>query len=239
MRKGTIFKYEFKRLLFSREYLLLLVITLLFSVTLLFNMVLFGANYTAPFSKLSFSTYISSVSPILFILLLALCARQFTPSERGAASIISAVPMPASTFQFLRYGTIACAFTIAAALPFAACFMFYRLVFDYTAIGNLFWLGLLLLLPPAILLFGAAMLLGSKKSAAIYVLLAVLLILGVFQISLPGFFDLIGSSAVQPPDTGAPDFSLTPAFIAGRAVFSGMGIVLILISLFQTKRRLV
>ncbi len=214
MRNGTIFKYELKRLLLSKQYLLLLVATLIFSVSLLRGTVLFGANFTAPFSLLTFSTYCASLTPFLFVLLLVLCAKQSSPSERGAEAIISATPMPLPVFRLLRYGAIAVAFVIPAALTVTACFLFYRLVFDYTAVGVLLLPGLLLLFPPAILLFGTAMLLGTRRSAAVYSLLAVVLIVSVFQIPLPGIVD-----------------------ITGRVAFTGAGVALILASLFPSKKQ--
>ncbi|NCB52825.1 MAG: hypothetical protein EOM54_13270 [Clostridia bacterium] len=229
MRKGTIFKYEIRRLLLSREYLLLLVITALYGVSLLRGMVLFGADYTAPFSLLTFLNYCASLAPFLDILLLVLCARQFKASERGAGAMISATSMPLPVFRLLRYGAVASAFLIAAALPVTACFLFYRVVFDYTAVGALLGPGLIFLLPPAILLFGAAVLLGNKKSAAVYVLLAAILVVSVFQIPLPASLGMTGSSA---------DFALTPAFIAGRAALTGIGIMSILASLFRSERRI-
>jgi hypothetical protein len=146
--------------------------------------------------------------------------------------------MPLYVFRLLRYGSVACAFLIAAALPLMACNIFYRLVFNFTAMSALFWTGLLLLLPPAIFLFGAAVLLGRKSAAAVYVLLAAVLIVGIFQIPLPPAFDIIGSSAVRSPGAGACDFVWTPAFVAGRIAFSGIGTVCIIASLFQSGRNM-
>lgn len=239
MRKGTIFRYEFKRLLFSREYLLLLAAALVYSYSLLHSVVLIGTNYTAPFSLWTFSTYVSAVSPILLILLLALCARQYTVSERGAMSIINAAPMPSSTLKLIRYGAITCAFLIVAALSFMICFAFYWFVFDYTAIGELAYSGMLLILPSFLLLFGAAMLLGNKQPALIYVLLVVVLIVGAFGISLPACFDIFGASVTQALYTGAQTFSFASSFIAGRIAFVLIGAVCIILSLcaFQKGKR--
>lgn len=237
MRKGTIFKYEFKRLLLSKEYILLLIATLAYCVSLLRGMVIFGANYTAPFSQLTFLTYCASLAPLLFILLLLLCAKQFKSSERGMEAIISAMQMPLPVLRLLRYGALACAFLIAAALPLMACFAFYRLVFDYKAVGELFLSGVLLLLPSAVILFGTAMLLGNKGAAAVYVLLAAVLILSVFQISLPGFIDIIGSSVTQTLDSGEQAFAFSPEFIAGRMTLLVVGAASIILSLQQAQRK--
>ena len=237
MRKGTIFKYELRRLLLSKEYLLLLIATLAYSFSLLRSVVMFGTDYTAPFSQWTFCTYISSVSPILFILLLALCARQFTASERGAMSIIAAAPMPVSIFRSIRYATIACAFLITAVLSSGICFAFYWLVFDYTAFGGLACSGLMLILPSALLIFGAAMLLGNRKPVLVYILLAAVLIVGVFGISIPACIDIIGSSVTQALYTGTHDFAFSSAFIAGRIAFVIAGIACIILSLRLPHKR--
>ncbi|MNC71086.1 hypothetical protein D3C75_1219680 [compost metagenome] len=98
-------------------------------------------------------------------------------------------------------------------------------------------MSLLLLAPSAILLFGAAMLLGNRSHAAVYVLRAAVLIVGVFQIPLPPFIDIIGSAAIQQLEAGAYDFAFPPAFIAGRVVFLAVGVIFMLISLSQSKKR--
>lgn len=237
MYKGTIFRYEIKRLLFSREYPLLLTATAIYSVSLLRGLVIFGANYTAPFSQLTFSTFCSSLIPFLLVLLLVLCARQFKTSERRVEAIISATLMPLDVIRLLRYGAIACAFLIAAVLPITACLVFYRLVFDYTAVGSLLLPGLLQVLPPAILLFGTVMLLSNRSIMSIYVLLAAVLIVSIFHISLPAVLDIIGSSAAQTRDGGAYAFALTPAFITERVAFSAVGIVFMIVSLCHSKKR--
>jgi len=237
LRKGTIFKYELKRLFFSKEYLLLLAATVFYGISLLRGVVIFGAYYTAPFSRLTFSAYCASLTPFLFILLLVLCARQTKASERGAEAIISAAPMPLHAFRLMRYSAVVCAALIAMVLPVTVCFMFYWLVFDYTAVGVLLWTGLIILLPPAIFLFGAAMLLGNIKPAAVYVLLAAVMVVGVFQISLPPFLDIAGGSAVRPLNAGEYGFVFLSEFITGRVVFLVIGIALTIVSLCRVKKR--
>lgn len=230
MRKGTIFKYEIKQLLCSREYLLLLAAVIAYCVLLLRSSVMVGALYTAPFSQWTFCDYLSSVMVLLLALLLVLCARQFTPARRGAMAIIGATPMPAPVFRAIQYGAIACAFGVAATASALVCFGFYALVFDYTAFGGLIASGLLLVLPPALLALGAAMLLGSKKPAFVYALLAAVLIIGVFGVSLPAWIDVIGGSVTQPLYEGVHTFAFTPGFIAGRIAFTMAGITCIVLS---------
>ncbi len=226
MRKGTIFYYELRRLLLAKEYLLLLAATLAYSLSLFRSLVIFGVDFTAPFSERTFAAYCASLAPFLFVLLLVLCVRQHRASERRAETIIGATPFPARAFLLLRYGAVACAFLPAVILPFAACALLYRQIFEYTAVGGLLWLGAQILLPPTILLFGAAVLLGRGKAATVYVQTAAVLILGAFKIPLPAALDIFGASAVV-PGNGA----IAPSFVAGRVAFSAIGIAFIIVSL--------
>lgn len=231
MNKGTVLKYELKRLVLSKEYLLLLAATMALCVSLIRGTVLFGVRYTAPFSRLTFSTYCSALSPFFFVLLLVLCARQNRTSEKGAEAIISTTAMPLHTFRLIRYSSVLCAFLATTVLSVAACFMFYAMVFDFRDFGGLICSGSLIIIPSAIFLFGSAMFLGNWKPAAIYALLAVVLIPGVFNITLPDFMDIFGSSAVNMLYMNRNSFS--SGFITGRIVLSTVGIVLMTVSLWQ------
>lgn len=234
MNKGKVFKYELKRLLFSKEYLLLLAATLVFSASLIRGVVLFGVNFTAPFSQLTFSTYCSSLAPFYFALLLVLCAKQNKVSERGAEAIISTTSMPFHVFRLIRYSAIMCAFLATVTLPFVACFMFYRLTFSFTDIGGLLGLGVLFIIPSSLFLLGVAMFLGNRKAVGIYILLVVILFFSIFQIAPPSFLDLIGSTAVQAFYMG--ENTLSSVFVTGRAALLVLGIVLIIASLTPLKK---
>ncbi len=236
LNKKTIFKYEIKRLLFSREYLLLLATVLIYAILLLRANVILGTGYTAPFSKWTFSDYISSVSTLLFILLIVLCARQFKASEQGAMSIISASPMPISLLKSIRYGALACAFLVATTLTVGICFAFYWLLFGYTLFGELILLSMIMLLPPALMIFGAAMLMGHKNVVLIYLLLAIILIMGIFRIALPIYVDIFGRSLLTLLYSGVHTFELPPVFIASRVTFIAFVIVSIFFSLKQSSK---
>jgi hypothetical protein len=79
--------------------------------------------------------------------------------------------------------------------------------------------------------------LGGKTQAMVYVLLAAILIIGVFGISLPPALDLTGSSVTLPLNNGAHDFELLRPFIIGRAVFLMLGTATMMFSLGLSNRR--
>jgi hypothetical protein len=200
-------------------------------------MVMYGTNYTAPFSQSTFSTYCTSLAPFLFVLLLVLCARQYKATERGAEAIISVAPMPIYILRLLRSAAILCAYLISVLLPVFICFGYYLIVFDYTGFPLLTWLCIVIILPSSLLLMGAALSLGKKKLTAVYMLLAAVLVLGVFHFSLPSFFDLFGSSVLIPLYSGTQNFDIPFAFSMGRAAFIIIGIILITGSLGLKKRQ--
>lgn len=234
MLKRVVFRYEIKRILFSKEYLLLFTVTLVYAISLLRGLVLYGVNYTAPFSGLTYATYCSCLTPFLFILLLLLCARLFRSSERGAEAIIRATSMPFHIFRLIRYGAAMCAFLFAALLPVLACLIFYSTVFDYKEYGLLVSTGLLIIIPPAIFLFGIAIAIGCFEAAGIYILLAAIIIISIFQIQLPVFMDIIGGTAGQELYNENQALSLSSSFIAGRLTFSLIGLALIILFLYRS-----
>lgn len=235
MSKGIVFKYEAKRLLRSKEYLLLLAVTLTYSISLLRGIVLYGVDYTAPFSGLTFSAYCSSLTPFLLVLILVLCARQFRTSERGAEAIISSTGTSFQIFRLIRCGAVACAFLIAALIPLAACFVFYGLVFDYTEFGPLLLTGILILIPQAVFLFGIAMLLGKRKSVGIYILLSAVIIISIFQIQIPGLTDIIESTPVR--TFNGAEYNPALSTVDGQLTFFLLGTSLIIASLCQSEKR--
>lgn len=121
------------------------------------------------------------------------------------------------------------AFLIAAALPILFCFALYRMVFDYTDVGNLFWVGILHLLAPAILLFGLVMLAGRKKEAAVYIMIAAVLIIHIFEVPIPGVINNSGNTA-------AYDNVLTPTFVVQQAAYAAVGAAYVAVSLFLLKK---
>jgi len=234
--KRVVFRYEIKRIVFSKEYLLILTATLIYAISLLRGLVLYGVNYTAPFSGLTFATYCSCLTPFLFILLLLLCARFFRPSERGAEAIIRATCMPYHIFRLIRYSAAMCAFLFAALLPVSACLIFYRTVFDYKESGTLLFSGLLIIIPPAIFLFGVAIAIGRLEAAGVYILLAVIIVISIFQIRLPAFMDIIGTNAGQVLYNENQALRLSSSFITGRLIFSSIGLAFSILSIYRSRK---
>jgi len=237
MRNSTIFLYELKRLVCSREYLLLLVALLAYCFFLLRGSVIFGTQYTAPFSQWTFCEYCSSAMTLLLVLLLALCARLFSASELAAMSIINSSAVSALTIKAIRYSAVACAFMFAAILTAVVCFGFYWVVFDFTSVGKHIVTWLALLVPSALCLFGIAILLGKWNPNLIYVLLALILIVGVFRISLSPYVDIFGSTATLPLLNGQHEFAFSTPFIVGRLSLAIIGLAAIVASLRQNHKK--
>ena len=153
MSKKTIFYYELKRILFSRAYIILLVTAIAYSLLLIRTSVIFGIEYTAPFSEMTFKAYVSSMRLLLFLLLLPLCMRTHSANERAVMSLVAASPFSPPVFRLLRHSAIASAYTLIALFSVAFCFVFYLLVFNYVAPVALYACAVKVILLPVYLYF--------------------------------------------------------------------------------------
>ena len=76
MNDLKIIRYELKRLIFSKYYVFLLLITGLFAYYILSQKVILGTAYTAPFSNWSYTTFLCDMLPYLLnpVVFLYLCS---------------------------------------------------------------------------------------------------------------------------------------------------------------------
>ena len=63
MDKAKIFRYELRRVVFSKPFLFITALTLIYALYLLKTDILFGYADTAPFSAWSFLAYLSICTP--------------------------------------------------------------------------------------------------------------------------------------------------------------------------------
>lgn len=90
-------------------------------------------------------------------------------------------------------------------------------------------LGILHFWAPAILLFGLVMLAGRKKEAVVYIMMAAVLIVHIFEVPIPGVINNSGNTA-------AYDNVLIPAFIVQQAAYAAAGAACVAVSLALSKK---
>lgn len=234
MQSNKIFVYEIRRMLFSREYLLLTLALLAYSLFLIRSRVMFGTGYTAPFSQWTFSDYVSSTMVLALILLVAMCSKLFTETEIQASSILRSTPTSYGVYRALRLASITLLYMVSVGLSAGACYIYYVSVF-----GETNWLPLagvwgLLVVPSSLFVLGITLFAGSFSWGWIQLVLAGLLSLEIFRIPLPEMFDIRGASLLNGLQSSDQPFAMPAAFILGRCLIAGVGLALVVLSFRRT-----
>lgn len=230
MQSNKVFAYEIRRMLFSREYLLLTLALLAYSLFLIRSRVLFGTGYTAPFSLWTFADYVSSTMVLALILLVAMCSKLFTETEIQASSILRSTPTSYGVYRSLRLASITLLYLLSVGLSAGACYVYYVSVFGETS-----WLPLarvwgLLVVPSSVFVLGITLIAGSYSWGWIQIVLAGLLSLEIFRIPLPEMFDIRGASLLSALQSSDQPFAMTVSFVLGRCLISGVGVALVVLS---------
>ncbi len=234
LQSNKIFVYEIRRMLFSREYLLLTLALLAYSLFLIRSWVMFGTGYTAPFSQWTFSDYVSSTMVLALILLVAMCSKLFTETEIQASSILRSTPTSYGVYRALRLASITLLYMVSVGLSAGACYIYYVSVF-----GETNWLPLagvwgLLVVPSSLFVLGITLFAGSFSWGWIQLVLAGLLSLEIFRIPLPEMFDIRGASLLNGLQSSDQPFAMPAAFILGRCLIAGVGLALVVLSFRRT-----
>ena len=244
MNGFKLLAYEIKRLIFTKIYAGLLLLTLLFSYYVLSSRTIFGTAYTAPFSQWSFAAYLFDILPFLLLTTLFFCTYVFSKNERRVRTITLTTPLSERGYFLLKACAIALAYLITVLIVFAASLLFYTHVFHFTGFASLLGPLVLVLLPPFVFFFGAAMLLGKTNVNMLYALLLVTFVEGIAGFSVFGHYGLLDAFMVKSypltlqvahaADTLA--FDLPAVYVWTRWGWMALGLVLLAIVLF-TKRR--
>lgn len=125
----TAFFIELRRLAAHRPYAALLALLLLFGRHVMHTSIILGIGCTAPFSALSFGTYLLDLLP-LFALLAALLAAQFlSPSAKAVRVLTQAAPYPPARLRASRGLAAACALLFGMLVPVVYALGFYWATF--------------------------------------------------------------------------------------------------------------
>lgn len=223
---SEILKYELKRLLFHKVYLILCAVTICYSWGLLTRDVILGISNTAPFSEWSFGYYLAKISPILSIMLLFFVTFFYSKQEKEIKGILLAAPTPYEKIVTIRYVVIAIGFLIQSGIVVLLSFIFLNRFFGYTQIANYIGIIIAVLLPTFFLFMGIGRMMGGKKNIVIYGIIMVILILAF--LSLPYQVELFGESFFKgyPLEIGGvePEFHVPMGYWLNRICYSVIGI---------------
>ncbi len=89
-----ILKYELKRIIFSKMFVITFIIALSFSVIDLYTEIIQGVSSTAPFSKWSYCKFLCDINTIMLLILMLSCTGLFSRNEQRLREITSCTPLP-------------------------------------------------------------------------------------------------------------------------------------------------
>jgi hypothetical protein len=225
-------RYELRRVLFSKPYLLLTACTLAYACFLLKTQTMLGFNDTAPYSEWTFLAYLLKLSPFLTSVSLFFAARQTTPKEKAVEALASATPMPASVRHTLMTAALGAGYLLAAILTVSAYFVFCARVFALTLRIGYLSLAALVLLPQAVFFTGLGLWLGRIGSNLAYALIAFLFFAAFIGLTLPPGLDVLGSSVLIKAagvtvQKGVIPFALPDGYLLSRTGITALGLALI------------
>lgn len=232
MTKSVIFKYEMKRVILSKAYVLLLLLICTYSVyTLKFN-ILRGFADTAPYSEWSFMNYLFLIAPFLSAILLFYVSRLYSPYEKNVMMITSSTPFSGSMYFFIKLIVITLACIFAALLAILACFVFYGTVFEFFDFRIFAFCMALVLIPQLLFIQGIGIWLSRLHHNLAFVLIAIIFLVSVSRIAPPYYFDILGNSIMKIPQNAIPHngvipFALPLSYALSRFILCILGIVLI------------
>jgi hypothetical protein len=229
---NKIFKYELKRLVFSKFFIVVSAITILFSFYTLNTKIIKGVGFTAPFSKWSYSGFLCEVQPFLLLILIFFTTMLFTKNEDLVKKITLATPISYTKYFAVKILSISAAYFLIAAISILISMIFYVMTFQFTNFVHFIFPTLLILLPNFVFVFGISLYLGNKKLTWLYILIPITLILSFLNFNTSPFLDIFTKGFVwHTPSTlpigidGDAIFKVSVSFILSRIFLIALGLL--------------
>lgn len=232
-----ILKYELKRIIFSKIFVITFIIALFFSVIDLYTEIIQGVSGTAPFSKWSYCKFLCDINTIMLLILMLTCTGLFSRNEQRVREITSCTSLPQKKYLTTKNLALLISYLIIAMCCIFISVIFYKTTFNFTNFENFLLPILIILLPTFAFVFGTSMFLGSKKQIFLYIWIPIVLILSLVNFNNAPFIDIFAKGyasympTILPVDGfGEPVFILSSHFIISRIIFTLVGIMLYLAS---------
>lgn len=214
----------------------------LFACYILVRFVSVGTDGTAPFSKWTYSEFLSLIGPFLSVILVLLCMSVFSEKEAAVRNIIFSAPLSETKYYLLKASAITAVFLFAASLPILLSFVYYAHYFNFYAYAEFVQPLLLFLLPSQVFVLGLALAAGKINSRLLYPLLPLVLFLGFFNPRFPVWVDIFGNNFLSWPlrwylgvMEGPIPYTLPVYFLYSRLIFLFMGVALLALACRRSK----
>ena len=237
----TIFKYELKRILFTKTYLFLTIISLVYGYYVLRTQTLVGAYHTAPYSQWSSISYLHAIFPIICTLPLVSIANQHGKKQQQAQVVPLGTPTAYRYQKACRFAAVGLTYFINLLLCIALNYIFFAIMLKHTPSLNLLLCMCLLSIPQFLLTIGISLWLGALKPNLVYVLIGVLFFVAFAELQMPMQVDLLGNSilsvaASSIPQQGVIPFIVPNAYLFNRIIVFIVGLLLTIFACGQKRK---
>lgn len=227
----NIFRYELKRILKSWFFLVMLMANGVFAWSVLSTEIIMGIAYTAPFSVWSYCTYIGKTMLIAIITVLLILSGYYGKKQKQVEILILATPITPAEQLLLRTAVLGVCFSLLYLEVVVLAAIFYNSLFQSISFGAYIMPCILLVVPCFLFTTGLGHILGRIHQSLVYLLLAILFIVGFGGVT--NSFDLFGVGYFSTyPLTVPVDFSgealyeMDGAWVVARLVYFMVGILL-------------
>ena len=150
---NKIFRYELRRMVFSKFYLGLSAVTIWYGWQILNTTTILGTAHSAPFSPSSFGSYLSQLLPLLCVALLFLVWNQCSNTARRTGVLTTTAAQNPGVYRLVKCGAAAAAWLLLVFLLAALGIGFLLALFGRDVpVGEYVAPALAVVLPPMILL---------------------------------------------------------------------------------------
>lgn len=241
VKSFKILRYEVQRVLFTKPYLLLSLVTAVYSVFILQTRTLYGEYGTAPFSEWSFTAYLLTLMPVLSTMILVYIAKTNDSNERLVQNVTRSTPTPAGKQLMIKYLAIAVGFFVNLLIVVLAAYIFYAVKLKLFAPLNLLLCTFIVALPQLLLLGGVGLWVARLKSGAVYGVIALLFFASAIGVMLPMSVDVLGNSWLSAAESGTLvkgviNFVIPAGYALSRVVISCIGLALVATACLKTKK---
>ncbi|MGI6664616.1 MAG: hypothetical protein ACOX3W_04285 [Christensenellaceae bacterium] len=219
-----LLQYEMKRIVVTKTYIFLSLLSIVLCLYVLNNIVVFGMYDTAPYSEWSFIYYLQWVLLFTAITLLPFTTKLYDKKETQVQIIMLATPTNVAKQKGIKVSAI---FIIALCnlLVCVIAFFGYMLIkFKVLPSWSLLIYTALIGIPQLLLVLGLGVLVANINSKLPYILLAILIFVNVVAVSLPMEWDVLGNSILTIPQQQIPTVGVIAFYIPGKYILSRIGV---------------
>ena len=236
---NRIIKYEIQRLIFSKSYIGLFAVNILFAVIILNTETILGTGYTSPFSGWSLGSYWAMTLPITMAAVLFMLKNYyFNSAAVSADTLVTSAPFKPFHYAIARVTAVTFCFALIIFILFITVFLFIHFIFNEKPLYEITVTLLLTVLPCYSAVLGFGWFLARIRPFFLYALIIIVLVAGFFPVNnvfdffAGGYFNNEPLNLPAGAD-GEPPFTLSLNFIYIRIIYFITGAAVLFLSVIR------